>query len=378
MTGRAREYIHSLAFGLTGVGTALLGATLPATLHDWNLSDSRGGLLLLAAWGGSTTGALLVRGMAGYSPAIGLALSAGAMFALSRPHPPLLEWLYLIYGIGLGMAMTAISLMRSREVTASEADIELNRLNLVWAIGACFAPALAFQSLHLLSVAGVFRVMSLVLAAAALLLLVSALRSPGQVGRSAPRIAPQAWAPLRFCLFAAAAVGLESAVGSWLTTYTQRVTHGIGTAVSANSAFWAGLLLSRAAHSLHSARWFHTRAARLGHLALVGVATLLFFAPSGALLPVAGMLSGLGLGPLYPFVLSVSLPHYRSNAVFVMAGVGASLVPWLTGTLSTASGSLRTGLLVPAAAFGVLMLAAWRMGDELSTTSDVLPDQVLS
>lgn len=365
-----RRILLSVAFGLTGVGTALLGAALPATLHAWRLSDSRGGLLLLTAWGGSTSGALLVAGVSGNSAATGLLLSAAALLALSARSPHALIGLYLLYGIGLGMTMTAISMLRSREVKADEADVELNRLNLIWAVGACMAPAVAFQSLQLLSVALIFKAMCVAFAALGFALLaVNAVRDRSREGESevcAPQ-RMQAWAPARLCLFASAAVGLESAIGSWLTTYTQRITQGAGMAASANAAFWVGLLLSRAAHSIHSARWLHTRAARVGHLMLVGIATAALIAfPKGTVVPVAGLLSGIGLGPLYPYVLSVALPRYRSNAVFVLAGVGASLVPWLTGLISSASNSLRIGLLAPAATFLLLLAAARSMREELA------------
>lgn len=371
MIASLRRWLFNVAFGLTGVGTALLGAALPATLHTWRLSDNMGGLLLLAAWGGSTSGALLVRGVSGNSAAIGLLLSAFGLFSLSSPNPPLLLGLYLVYGIGLGMTMTAISMLRSREVSAQTADVELNRLNLIWAVGACAAPAIAYRALRVLSVSSLFRAMGVVFAVAGIGLLVLNLIAREPVG-SELKVTGQAepkraWAPVRLCLFAAAAVGLESAVGSWLTTYTQRITMGAGLAASANAAFWAGLLLSRAAHSVRSAAWLHTRAARVGHLALVGASTLMLIAfPTGAVLPVAGLLSGLGLGPLYPYVLSVALPRYRSNAVFVLAGVGASLIPWMTGMLSSATNSLRVGLLAPCAGFVLLVGAAIRMREELS------------
>lgn len=364
-----RKATLSAAFALTGVGTALLGAALPATLHAWHLSDNRGGLLLLAAWGGSTSGALLIRGVSGNSAALGLIFAAVGMFALSLPHPPALLWLYLLYGIGLGMTMTAISMIRSREVSAAEADVALNRLNLIWAIGACIAPPIAFRSLQMLSVSALFRGMSFAFGLVGLVLfaanaLVLGRRNPAAQVEVVQR-SSLPWAPLRLLLFAAAAVGLESAVGSWLTTYTQRMTHGAGLATSANSAFWAGLLISRAMHSVHWAPWIHSRQSRVVHLALVGVSTIMFVgSPTGIMLPLAGLLSGLGLGPLYPHVLSVALPRYRSNAVFVLAGVGASVLPWLTGTVSAATNSLRMGLLVPCFGFLLLIGAALRMGAE--------------
>ncbi len=364
MNTRTGAILCAFAFFLTGVGTALLGATLPATLHQWHLSDGHGGLLLMAAWGGSTSGALFARGPLERAVAIGLALSSFGLFALSGHRPSgLLLW-YAVYGVGLGLTMTAVSLLRSREVSPAQADVDLNRLNLLWAAGACASPALALHSLRLLSVAALYRTIGIVFAAAAGILCVLSL--PAQRSVPAPSSHPPQrlrWAPLRFCLFAASSVGLESAIGSWLTTYAERSALGVTSAVSANSAFWLGLLASRGAHSVKAASWFHTRAARALHVTAVGLSlALLLTFPGQAVIPLAGFLCGFGLGPLYPYVLAVTLPRYRSVTVFVLAGVGASFVPWLTGALSTAAGSLKIGLLVPAATFVVMVLSAVAMG----------------
>lgn len=367
-----RRWFFLLVFGLTGVCTAVVGATLPAILHQWHLSDSRGGLLLLATWGGSTSGAFFAQGRNARAAASGLALAAGGLLTLMLVAPAFLPVLYALYGLGLGITMTSISLMCARRVAVSAADVELNRLNLLWAIGAFCAPALAFHSLRLLSVSAMFRGLGAILALCSLLAIAfsAAENTPAAVCSSREDAASpllETWAPVRFCLFAAAAVGLESAIGSWLTTYAERSTPGVLEAVSANSAFWAGLLLSRAVHSVPFATRFHTRPARVAHIAAVGLGLLLLILfPTRSLLPLSGLLCGLGLGPLYPWILSVALPRFRSTAVFVLAGVGASLTPWLTGALSSASGSLRIGLLAPAVTFLLLATVAVRMSSELA------------
>ena len=158
-------------FCLTGVGTALVGATLPAILHQWHLADSRGGLLLLVTWAGSTSGALFAQGKNGRAAGVGLAFSAISLLSLLSVAAPLLPRVYGFYGLGLGVTMTSISLMRARQVVASAADVELNRLNLLWAFGAFCAPALAFHSLRLLSASSIFRALGVMLGICSLLAL---------------------------------------------------------------------------------------------------------------------------------------------------------------------------------------------------------------
>ena len=357
----------SITFLLTGVGTALLGASLPAMLAEWHLSDRSGGWLLFSSFAGSSLGALLVQGGFRAFAATGIGISAAASFFVAlSPRGPF-HPAFLFYGLGLGAAMTAISLLRSQEAGPAESNLEMNRLNLLWAIGACCAPALALDSLHLISVQTLFRSEAAVLACTALLIV--GLVGFAPVNHSLHTVAPaepRPFAPPRMWLFAAAAVGLETAIGSWLTTYTQRIAHGTGIAVWANSVFWLGLLLSRGAHSVRSRVSLHSRAVVGIHLgAVTAAAILLVVAPSQASLPVAALLAGLGLGPLYPLVLSLSLPRFRSAAVFVMAGVGASVLPWLTGALSTTFGSLRAGLVAPCATVIVLLAAALWIWQEI-------------
>ena len=352
-----------IAFLLTGVATAVLGAALPAMLAEWRLSDRGGGGLLFCAFVGSTLGALLTRGKLRLLAPAGLGSTAAATLYLGWAHGGRLEPAFLLYGVGLGFAMTAITVQRSREAAPAERQIAMNRLNLLWAIGACLAPALAVRSLHLVTVRTLFYTEAGALGLVALLLglesaTVGRRFAPPPDGGLGGDIAQRA-VPIRLCLLAGSAVAIETAIGGWLTTYTERAVHGVGVAVWANSAFWAGLLVSRALHSLRPLRWLATETSTGLHLlAVTGALLWVVLFPLAATLPPAAFLAGLGLGPLYPLALSLALPRYRGGALFVVSGVGSALLPWATGTLSTASGSLRVGFTAPCATVVVLLAAA--------------------
>jgi len=62
---------------------------------------------------------------------------------------------------------------------------------------------------------------------------------------------------------------------------------------------------------------------------------------------------------MYPLLLALVLEHNSGPAVFVLAGLGSAALPFLTGALSTSAGSLRAGLLVPAAAAIAMVAAGW-------------------
>lgn len=355
---QVRATALAAAFALTGVGTGILGALLPAMLRQWQLSDQRGGLLLFLAWAGSTSGALLCGQRLQRSAARGLLLAAVGLVALVFAGRDVAMLFFVPYGVGLGIAMTSISVLRGNEVMGAQRRRVLNRLNMLWAIGACASPSLAARALEKGEVRGVFVGFAAALAAVAVVVLTSGGRDAesgcepvGAVGASGGAI------PLVFCAMAALAVGVESSLGGWLTTYAGRSHHGEALAVSGTTAFWAGLLLSRAAHSLPGAKWLQARGAVWMHVGFVAVAVGVLLGAPGSrwFLPMA-LLAGLGLGPLYPYALSVVLPRYTSRVIFLVAGLGGAVLPWMTGAVSQGFGSLRVGLVVPMVGVGVLVV----------------------
>ncbi len=367
----------SLAFTLTGVGTALLGAALPAMLAEGHLSDRNGGSLLFSAFAGSTFGAVFVQRAQRWPAAAGLAASGLAALLMAQLQGDFPLPVLLLYGAGLGTTMTAISLLQAKDASSATSHLALNRLNLFWALGAFAAPVLALHSLRAMSGLTLFRSEGIFFISVAVAVLFTTKRAVHGAENVSSQLqlppCPAHVAPFRLCLFAAAAVGIESALGGWLTTYTERMVHGNALAISADSAFWLGLLVIRALHSLPGTAWLHSRFSLAAHLAAVLIATtLLVVSPHGFALVLGAGLAGVGLGPLYPFVLAMTLPFYRPGAIFVLAGVGSAVLPWLTGALSTAFGSLRAGLLVPCASVGLLLGTGLWMWQEIPETEAAL------
>jgi fucose permease len=354
----------SFAFLLTGAATALLGATLPVLLKEGHLSDTTGGSLLLLAWGGSTCGALLCRGNLRRAAAGGLMMTALSMLALAEFHLSAALPLFALYGLGLGVSMTAITLLAPQGQTELVQRATLMRLNLLWSVGACLAPTLAAHALAANALAdtradGLFRAVGLVFCASAAMVFLSRSALESSAATKTLRITLPT-PPMTLYAIAFLAVGVESAIGGWLTTYAGRTQHTELIALSATSAFWVGLLLSRALHSISGLRWLQSSAAFTTHAVIAALATLfLLVAPHTAAFVPSALLAGFGLGPLYPRVLAMVVGSYKPRAVFIVAGVGSATLPWLTGTLSHAAGSLGAGLLVPcvgAASLLILML----------------------
>jgi fucose permease len=87
-------------------------------------------------------------------------------------------------------------------------------------------------------------------------------------------------------------------------------------------------------------------------LALVGI-ILLLFARTMSPLVLGASLAGLGLSSVYPISVSLLTQWFGraavrvSGAIFAIGNLGGAVLPWLVGLLSTRSGSLRLGFVVP-------------------------------
>ncbi len=343
------------------MGMALPGAVLPALMRQWSLEDSGAGWLFFLAWLGSSLGALAAGRYRRTLVAAGCALVGLALAGIAYGPADLRFVEMFVYGLGLGGTMTAISLTQASR-HAEECASEMNRLNMIWAAGAVATPPLAAHSLRVASaqqicagMAGAFLVWAGVVTMTA-----------GSGGPMAARVArrkekmrnPLRLWPLPLLLLAFLPTGIESTMGGWVAEYARREQQSIATAVMAGSLFWGGILASRALGATRYLKW-RTESGLLVQSAWTVLAglVLLVAAPVRAGILCGNALVGFGLGPVYPVALALGLKHREAPGIFWVAGVGSAMLPWLTGLASTASGSLRMGLLVTVAA-GVLLVVS--------------------
>jgi fucose permease len=342
-------------FFLTGSGTVMLGVLLPALSQEWGLRDDAAGFLLFLQFLGSAIGALLTGAnrirslMTGY----GLLVVSACALAFAGPH--LSFPVFFFFGLGLGTTMTATSLLFSDRYSNDRAAV-LERLNFGWSAGAMVGPVLFLPFLRRASLGPLFFTLQglfLLLFAwvvfrerpeatcAESMLNASRVRDPAPLGFLLPLVA------LAMC-----AVGVESALSGWLTTYSQRADpQRAGGAAFATSLFWLGIVLSRLAFSTRLLAIVGRR--RVLRATLWGVAAsvaLLVVAHNTAPIRLAAGLAGLCIGPLYPLLLSFLLERSPHGWIFAVAGMGSALFPWLTGLLSAHYGSLRYGLIAPCGA----------------------------
>lgn len=356
----ASSFVLGAGFFLTGTGTITLGVLLPLLSQRWGLHDDKAGFLLFAQFMGSTLGAVLtginrIRSlMIGYGL---LVLSAGAL-AFSGPYTLFLNFFF--FGVGLGMVMTATSLLFSDRY-GDERATQLERLNFAWSLGAMAAPVLLLPFLHGANLGLLF----ILFQALFLLLFLWVLfreRGKTSLPRTLAETQSQPRPSLKFLLpmlvLIVCSVGIETALSGWLTTYSHRADpQSGGKWAFAVSFFMFGIVLSRLVFSTSLLKTVGGQ--RVLYATLWGTAfsvALLIAGRHIVAIDLAAGLCGLSIGPVYPLLLSFILERFSRGWIFAVAGIGSAVFPWGGGLLSAHFGSLRYGLIVPCVA--ALLMAA--------------------
>jgi fucose permease len=350
------------AFALTGVLHAVGGALLPSLATQFHLSDSTAGLLFLLYFAGTSLGALLCRGNYARLITVGFAAMICTCLAVAFSPRSLLEPVFLILGVSVGVPMSAVTLYIGRAYPDRCAPL-LTFLNFSWSIGALAAPLIAARVLmqHSYQTAYILFAVASALAAIACNVVLRDDSEPIDPSRESAAATTAIRLVVVFAFAAFLQVGIENTVAAWLPTYALRMAgSGIVLAAASTSFYWAGFLSSRGLTSLLLLRAAPMRVFRVAVALAFASALLLEFAPSVATRNMAMFVLGVALAPTYPLVLAGFFARSRQTAdsrwILFTAGFGGSVLPWIAGFISTHTGSLRTGMLaIPAA---LLIMAA--------------------
>jgi MFS transporter, FHS family, glucose/mannose:H+ symporter len=357
------EFLLHFGFALTGVGTVLLGCILPQVSAQWHLRDKDAGLLLLVQFAASASGALLVRRNLWKTLARGYGLmSAGAVaiFLLQQSWFSILVIAFAGFGLGLGLAMTSTNILVGRRYPDRRGSA-LALLNFSWSAGAVACPLIVTQFLHHPSGVGAFALLGVLAAPCVALPLVARQPLPDlpSAEKTVARGTVEANTIVYYAGLAFLYVGMEATVGNWLSTYATRATSGSLVGSVAVAFFWSALLLGRATTPVMLTFLTERRLHWVSVIVVIGGLSLLLSAHNPRTVLAGSALTGLALAPVFPLILSLYLADIgdSQNAgwVFAIAGFGGAILSWLTGIVSTVTGSLRIALLVPGAAALLMM-----------------------
>ena len=384
---RAAMYV---GFAATGMALTIPGAVLPLLLRQWSMNDARGGLLLFCFYSVGTFGSYSARGRMNLSVARGALLTAAGALCLAWAGRWSAYGAIALYGTGLSLTMTSISLLLSQRFPA-ERRLEMTRLNLIWAVGAALGPWIALRSTRGFAITQALAILHAqrVLFGVAVFFIAAAVwamwmerpsdvakRSSGVRAGMGSGIREIPW-PLLVLIFGA--TGVDAAAGGWLTSYAQRAGDSLGITIGAATFLWVGALASRIVHSTSwSVRLPERWVLGTSMVAMSAALALLIAWPAGVVTMIAAALLGIATGPVYPLVIAAALRHKENSTVFAVAGVGASLVPLLTGATSTWAHSLRAGLGVPLVAAIAMVGVVAASGDTLKGRGESTTEAVLA
>jgi MFS transporter, FHS family, glucose/mannose:H+ symporter len=357
--------LHIL-FLMTGIGTTLVGPILPLLMRTWQMHDAQAGILFPAQFlgafiGGITVGSHVRRELLTASAAgvFGFILLAAAASHGGGMHLALLA--LLIAGFGIGH-MIAVNNIIGGQFPESHRARTLTLLNLSWSLGAILSPVLAAWLLPTVPLHTLLGVFAALFACAGCAVYIH-IDSPPPVTETA------LGSPRSVVLFFGAMLllygGVETCMNGWLTTYILRYgDHTLRGSQLSTSLFWIALIAGR---GLTAGALSFIPVRRLLRLAL-GATTLfivcLLRAHGAFALAACAVLLGLSMAPFFPLCFSILMGHAprarQAGMVIAVSGIGAALFPWLAGLLSTHTGSLHIGLVVPllaAAALWTMSLA---------------------
>jgi fucose permease len=344
-------------FILTGFVTTVLGPVLPWLSARWHLSDAAAGALFTLQFSGSIvagalSGLIVARLGATATLATGYVLMSAGFAGLALGERMAGTAAIAVAGIGIGFVVPATNMIVAR-LTPNRAASALGGLNFCWGIGAATWPMVVARFNPAPGVRVALLLVSSLLGAMAVRMAWA--RFPVHILRPAAGSAPATWSWARLTIFGVCITlysGIESAFGGWIAEYTRRLTVDSSTVISmrwetAASVFWAGLAAGRGLVAIGLSPRFENAALFAG-LTLVGtsIATLLVVAGLSPVFVVA-VACGLGLAPSFPVTmaaLSREMPPNVAQPMIALGSLGAALVPWLVGAISTRTGSLSSGL----------------------------------
>ena len=362
------------AFALTGVLHAIGGALLPSVASAFQLTDAQSGSLFFWYYLGTSLGALCCVGRYARLMTAGFLLATGSCLGVAFATNAWLRPLFLLLGVGVGIPMTAVSMLAGRRF-ADRSAVPLTLLNFSWSLGAFLAPLVAARVLMRYNYRTAYEGLAMAASAAAIACLLGLDDDAGTPAHDANAGSPAfqlRWIAL-FAVLTFLEVGIENTTATWLATYTLRSSHaGTASAAASTSFYWCGFLASRGLSWLVLLREDPRRVLRMAVIAALGAAVLLVGLRAAPFRDAAMFALGAALAPIFPLLLARFFAGADntddSRWMLATCGFGGSVLPWITGWISAASHSLRLGLMtVPSALLLMtLLLAAQRPGSARS------------
>ncbi|HSP08756.1 MAG TPA: MFS transporter [Candidatus Dormibacteraeota bacterium] len=345
-------------FLLIGMVVSAYGPLLPILAHRFDVSLPIAGGVLSAHFAGALAGVVgSMRAMERLPnrhvvvAALGFVAVGCALVALAAAWPVMLAAVFFL-GIGFGALDIGLNQIVAHSEGARRTAL-LNMLNGAFGLGAVLGPILValFGEHHF----------ALLYAGGAVLavgLMGEGLRIPGRLP-----VAPRSTARrprglvIVFVIAFAFYVGTEAGVGGWSTSHLRSLGLGAATAAALTSGFWLAMAAGRLLVGLLPSRIAEWAVVVTG--SALGVVALLA-AVSGPAAPVAYLVTGLVIAPIFPtgvVWLARLLPgdSRATSWLFPGAMVGGAVIPAVIGFVITRVGMGGAPVVLSAVALGTFL-----------------------
>ena len=350
-----------IGFILSGIATTIVGPMLPVFIRKWSLDDGQAGFFssvqfLSALVGTLVSGAWMA--WRGYRPSLvaGYALIGYGLAILNASTHVNALAATAAFGLGYGLITPGTNLYVAEAGGARSASL-LNLLNFTWGVGAMACSPLIAMALRNNRLPGLLIGYAIFGGLLAFALLFARFGPEKHEKPATTETAPVlvgrgvtvAMATLFFIY-----VCMETSIGVWAAEYSRRIANGITNMTTlAPMFFYAGLTAGRGLAPLVLLSVSETPLV-IAALSLTALGTAVLIFSTTLNVTIAGVfLAGLGCASIYPIYIAWLSRWYGAQArriggfLFALASLGGSAGPWLVGTVSKFSGSLRVGFLVP-------------------------------
>lgn len=351
-----------VGFILSGIATTIVGPMLPVFIRKWGLNDGQAGIFssiqfLAALIGTGLSGAWVA--WRGYRPSlvIGYALIGLGLAGLNASTHLNALAATAAFGLGYGFITPGTNLYVAEAGGARSASL-LSLLNFTWGLGAMACSPLIAMALRTGRLPGLllsYAIFGGLLAVALLFARFGPEKHEQRIeSAEASRLQIKRGVTIAIATLFFVYVGMETSVGVWAAEYSRRIARGMTNITTlAPMFFYGGLTAGRGLAPLVLLS-VSERSLVLGALGLAAAGTTVLIFSSTLKVTIAGVfVAGLGCASIYPIYIAWLSRWYGNRAkriggfLFGLASLGGSAGPWLVGTVSNYSGSLRVGFLVP-------------------------------
>ncbi len=350
-----------IGFILSGIATTIVGPMLPVFIRKWSLDDGQAGFFssvqfLSALVGTLVSGAWMA--WRGYRPSLvaGYALIGYGLAILNASTHVNALAATAAFGLGYGLITPGTNLYVAEAGGARSASL-LNLLNFTWGVGAMACSPLIAMALRNNRLPGLLIGYAIFGGLLAFALLFARFgpekHEKPATTETAPVLVGRGVTVTMATLFFIY-VCMETSIGVWAAEYSRRIANGITNMTTlAPMFFYAGLTAGRGLAPLVLLSVSETPLV-IAALSLTALGTAVLIFSTTLNVTIAGVfLAGLGCASIYPIYIAWLSRWYGAQArriggfLFALASLGGSAGPWLVGTVSKFSGSLRVGFLVP-------------------------------